>query len=277
MIALVSDIQNLKADPNLPASGVVLEAKIDKGRGNVATVLVQNGTLKVGDNFVAGAVYGKVRAMFDERSEAVKEASPSTPVEVLGLQGMPLAGDSFQSVDDEKARQVSQYRQEKLRETAMNKTSRLTLDQLHRQLAEGEAKEVAIVLKCDVQGSQEALSEMLTKLSTDKVKVRILHSSVGAITETDVLLAAASNAIIVGFNVRPEPKARELATREKVDVRLHTIIYNVVDEIKRAMTGMLEPIIKETRPRFGRSSQHLQSSESRHHCRLLCYRRQSDA
>jgi translation initiation factor IF-2 len=247
MIALVADIQNLKADPNLPASGVVLEAKIDKGRGNVATVLVQNGTLKVGDNFVAGAVYGKVRAMFDEHSEAVKEAGPSTPVEVLGLQGMPLAGDSFQSVDDEKARQVSQYRQEKLRETAMAKTSRLTLDQLHRQLAEGETKEVAIVLKCDVQGSQEALSEMLSKLSTDKVKVRILHSSVGAITETDVLLAAASNAIIVGFNVRPERKAAELAAREKVDIRLHTIIYNVVDEIKRAMTGMLEPIIRESR------------------------------
>ena len=247
MIALVSDIQNLKADPSLPASGVVLEAKIDKGRGNVATVLVQNGTLKVGDNFVAGAVYGKVRAMFDEHSEAVKEAAPSTPVEVLGLQGLPLAGDSFQSVDDEKARQVSQYRQEKLRETAMSKNSRLTLDQLHRQLAEGEAKEVAIILKCDVQGSQEALSEMLGKLSTDKVKVRILHSGVGAITETDVVLAVASNAIIIGFNVRPERKAAELAAREKVDVRLHTIIYNVVDEIKQAMIGKLEPIFKETR------------------------------
>jgi translation initiation factor IF-2 len=177
----------------------------------------------------------------------LKEAPPSTPVEVLGLQGMPLAGDSFQSVDDEKARAVAQYRQEKLRETAMAKTSRLTLDQLHRQLAEGDVKEVAIVLKCDVQGSQEALGEMLTKLSTDKVKVRILHSSVGAITETDVLLAAASNAIIVGFNVRPERKAAELANREKVDVRLHTIIYNVVDEIKRAMVGMLEPVTKETR------------------------------
>jgi translation initiation factor IF-2 len=247
MITLVADMQGLKADPNLPAAGVVLEAKIDKGRGNVATVLVQNGTLKVGDNFVAGAVYGKVRAMFDEHSSAVKQAPPSTPVEVLGLQGLPLAGDSFQCVDDERARQVSQYRQEKLRETAMAKTSRLTLDQLHRQLAEGETKEVAIVLKCDVQGSQEALSEMLTRLSTEKVKVRILHSSVGAITETDVLLAAASNAIIVGFNVRPERKAAELASREKVDVRLHTIIYSVVDEIKRAMTGMLEPIIKEAR------------------------------
>ncbi|HET9218500.1 MAG TPA: translation initiation factor IF-2 [Terriglobia bacterium] len=247
MIALVADLQNLKADPSLPASGVVLEAKIDKGRGNVATVLVQNGTLKVGDNFVAGAVYGKVRAMFDELSQPVKEAGPSTPVEVLGLQGLPLAGDSFQSVDDERARQVAQYRQEKLRETAMAKTSRLTLDQLHRQLAEGETKEVAIVLKCDVQGSQEALSEMLNKLSTDKVKVRILHSSVGAITETDVVLAMASNAIIVGFNVRPERKAAELAAREKLDVRLHTIIYNVVDEIKRAMTGMLEPVIRESR------------------------------
>ena len=247
MILLVADLQTLKADPSLPAAGVVLEAKIDKGRGIVATVLVQSGTLRVGDNFIAGAVYGKVRAMFNEHSESVKEAPPSSPVEVLGLQGMPLAGDSFQSVDDEKARAVAQYRQEKLRETAMAKTSRLTLDQLHRQMAEGDVKEVAIVLKCDVQGSQEALTEMLTKLSTDKVKVRILHSSVGAITETDVLLAAASNAIIVGFNVRPERKAAELANREKVDIRLHTIIYNVVDEIKRAMLGMLEPVTKETR------------------------------
>jgi translation initiation factor IF-2 len=247
MILLVADVQALKADPSLPATGVVLEAKIDRGRGIVATVLVQNGTLRVGDNFIAGAINGKVRAMFDEHSANVKEAPPSTPVEVLGLQGMPLAGDSFQSVDDEKARSVAQYRQEKLRETAMAKTSRLTLDQLHRQLAEGDVKEVSIVLKCDVQGSQEALGDMLVKLSTDKVKVRILHSSVGAITETDVLLATASNAIIVGFNVRPERKAAELANREKVDIRLHTIIYNVVDEIKRAMVGMLEPTIKETR------------------------------
>jgi translation initiation factor IF-2 len=247
MIVLVADIQALKADPSLPATGVVLEAKIDRGRGIVATVLVQNGTLKVGDNFIAGAQYGKVRAMFNEHSETLKEAPPSTPVEVLGLQGMPLAGDTFQAVDDEKARAVAQYRQEKLRETAMAKTSRLTLDQLHRQLAEGDVKEVAIVLKCDVQGSQEALGAELTRLSTDKVKVQILHSSVGAITETDVLLAAASNAIIVGFNVRPERKAAELANREKVDIRLHTIIYNVIDEIKKAMLGKLEPVTKETR------------------------------
>ena len=247
LILLVADLQNLKADPTLPAMGAVLEAKIDRGRGNVATVLVQNGTLKVGDNFVAGAVYGKVRAMFDENGQAVKEAAPSTPVEVLGLEGLPLAGDTFQSIaDDKKARQIVAYRQEKLRDIALAKTSRLTLDQLHKQLTEGEIKEVPLILKCDVQGSQEALTEMLNKLSTDKVKVRILHSSVGAITETDVLLAAASNAIIIGFNVRPERKAAELANREKVDIRLHTIIYNVVDEIKRAMQGALEPVIKET-------------------------------
>jgi translation initiation factor IF-2 len=247
LILLVADIQNLKADPTLPAMGAVLEAKIDRGRGNVATVLVQNGTLRVGDNFVAGAVYGKVRAMFDENGQAVKEAGPATPVEVLGLEGLPLAGDTFQCIaDDKKARQIVSYRQEKLRDIALAKTSRLTLDQLHKQLTEGEIKEVPLILKCDVQGSQEALTEMLNKLSTEKVKVRILHSSVGAITETDVLLAAASNAIIIGFNVRPERKAAELANREKVDIRLHTIIYNVVDEIKRAMQGVLEPIIKET-------------------------------
>jgi translation initiation factor IF-2 len=247
LILLVADLQNLKADPTLPAMGAVLEAKIDRGRGNVATVLVQNGTLKVGDNFVAGAVYGKVRAMFDENGQPVKEAGPATPVEVLGLEGLPLAGDTFQSIaDDKKARQIVAYRQEKLRDIALAKTSRLTLDQLHKQLTEGEIKEVPLILKCDVQGSQEALTEMLNKLSTDKVKVRILHSSVGAITETDVLLAAASNAIIIGFNVRPERKAAELANREKVDIRLHTIIYNVVDEIKRAMQGVLEPVIKET-------------------------------
>jgi translation initiation factor IF-2 len=247
MILLVSDMQALKADPNLPAMGTVLEAKIDKGRGNVATVLVQNGTLRVGDNFLAGAVYGKVRAMFDENAQLVKEAPPSTPVEVLGLQGLPMAGDTFQAIaDDNKARQMAQYRQEKLRDIALARTSRLTLDQLHKQLLEGEVKEVPLILKCDVQGSQEALSEMLIKLSTDKVRVRIIHSSVGAITETDVLLAAASNAVIIGFNVRPEKKGAELANREKVDIRLHTIIYNVVDEIKRAMIGVLEPVIKET-------------------------------
>src|SRR5262249_194808 len=168
-------------------------------------------------------------------------------VEVLGLEGLPLAGDTFQSIgDDKKGRQVVAYRQEKLRDIALAKTSRLTLDQLHKQLTEGEIKGVPTILNSDVQGSQEALPEMLKRLGADKVKVRVLHSSGGAITETDVLLAAASNAIIIGFNVRPERKAAELANREKVDIRLHTIIYNVVDEIKRAMQGVLEPVIKET-------------------------------
>jgi translation initiation factor IF-2 len=247
LILLVADLQSLKADPTLSAMGAVLEAKIDRGRGNVATVLVQNGTLRERDNFIAGAVYGKVRAMYDEHGQKVEEAGPSTPVEVLGLEGVPLAGDQFLCVADEKkARQIVANRQEKLRDIALAKTSRLTLDQLHKQLTEGEIKEVPLILKCDVQGSQEALAEMLNKLSTEKVKVRILLSSVGAITETDVILAAASNAIIIGFNVRPERKAAELANREKVDIRLHTIIYNVVDEIKRAMQGVLEPVIKET-------------------------------
>ncbi|PYR92993.1 MAG: translation initiation factor IF-2, partial [Acidobacteria bacterium] len=195
----------------------------------------------------AGAVYGKVRAMFDENAKTVKEAEPSTPVEVLGLEGLPMAGDSFQCIaDDKKARQIVSYRQEKLRDIALAKTSRLTLDQLHKQLTEGEIKEVPLLLKCDVQGSQEALTEMLNKLSTEKVKVRILHSGVGAITETDVLLASASNAIIIGFNVRPERKAQELAEQEEVDIRLHSIIYELQDEIKRAMSGLLEPTIKET-------------------------------
>ena len=247
MILLQADLQNLKADPGLAAMGTVLEAKIDKGRGNVATVLVQNGTLRVGDNFLVGSVYGKVRALFNENAELVKDAPPATPVEVLGLQGLPLAGDTFHVIaDDAKARQMAQFRQEKARDIALTKTSRLTLDQLHKQLTEGEVKEVPLILKADVQGSQEALTEMLNKLSTDKVKVRLMHSSVGAITETDVLLATASNAIIIGFNVRPERKAAELANREKVDIRLHTIIYNVVDEIKRAMVGVLEPVYKET-------------------------------
>ena len=247
MILLVSDMRQLKGDPDFPAMGTVLEAKLDKGRGNVATVLIQNGTLRVGDNFIAGSVYGKVRAMYDEHGEQVKEAGPSVPVEVLGLQGLPQAGDPFQMIaDDNKAREIAQFRQEKAREIVMAKSARLTLDQLHLQLAQGDVKEVPIILKADVQGSAEVLNDMLNKTSTEKVKVRIIHSMVGGITEYDVLLAATSNAIIIGFNVRPERKAAELAGREKVDIRLHTVIYNVVDEIKRAMVGVLEPVTKET-------------------------------
>ena len=246
MIFLVSDMKQIQADPNFPAMGTVLEAKLDKGRGNVATVLVQNGTLHVGDNFIVGATYGKVRAMYNEVGAQVQEAGPAMPIEVLGLQGLPMAGDPFQMLsDDGRARQIAQFRQEKLRETAHAKSARLTLDQLHLKMAKGDMKEVPIILKADVQGSAEVLNDMLNKVGTEKVKVRTIHSSVGAITEWDVLLGATSNAIIIGFNVRPEKKAAELAGREGVDIRLHTVIYNVVDEIKQAMAGVLDPVIKE--------------------------------
>jgi translation initiation factor IF-2 len=249
MILLVGDLRELKADPDAPASGAVLESRMDKGRGPVATVLVQNGTLHVGDVFIVGAVYGKVRAMFDDRGQAIKQAAPSTPVEVLGLQGVPEAGDQFQVADEAKARHIVEYRQAKQREASLAKTAssgRLTLDQLHEQLRAGEVKELPVVVKADVQGSVEVLTEMLPKLSNDEVNLKVIQASVGAVTETDVLLASASNAIIIAFNVRPERKATELAQREGVDIRLHTIIYEVQDELKKAVAGLLAPVIKET-------------------------------
>ena len=248
MILLVADLRELKANPAAPATGTVLESRVDKGRGPVATVLVQNGTLRTGDVFICGAVYGKVRAMFDDLGRPLKQAGPATPVEVLGLQGVPEAGDQFQVTDEAKARHIVEYRQAKLREAALARsaTSRVTLDQLHEQLKAGEVKELPIVIKADVQGSVEVLSEMLPKLSTDQVRLKIIHASVGAVSETDVLLASASNAIIIAFSVRPERKAAELAQQENVDIRLHTVIYEVSDEIKKAMTGLLAPVIKET-------------------------------
>ncbi len=247
MICLVADLQELKATPDRPASGVVLEAKLDRGRGPVATVLVQNGTLRAGDNFVVGNVYGKVRAMFDDRGAQLEEAPPSTPVEILGMEGLPQAGDQFVVVADrDKARGVSEYREQKAREATLAKSSRVSLEGLAEQLKTAGTKELNIILKADVGGSVEVLTDLLSKLSNDKVRLKVLRSGVGAITESDVLLASASNAIIIGFNVRPERKAQELAEQEKVDIRLHSIIYEVQDEIKRAMTGLLEPTIKET-------------------------------
>jgi translation initiation factor IF-2 len=247
MICLVADLQELKANPERPASGTVVEAKIDRGRGAVASVLVQNGTLRVSDNFIVGNTFGKVRAMFDDRGNAVDEAPPSTPVEVLGLEGLPQAGDQLLVVAErEKARQVSEYREQKAREATLAKSSKLSLEGLAEQMKVAGVKELPIILKADVQGSAEVLADTLTKLSTDKVKIKILHTGVGAITENDVLLASASNAVIIGFSVRPERKAQELAEMEKVDIRLHSIIYELQDEIKKAMAGLLEPIIKET-------------------------------
>ena len=247
MICLVADLQELKANPQRAATGVVLEAKLDRGRGPVATVLVQDGTLRTGDNFVVGNVYGKVRAMFDDRSSQLEEAPPSTPVEILGMEGLPQAGDQFVVVADrDKARGISEYREQKAREAALAKSSRVSLEGLAEQLKTAGTKELNIILKADVGGSVEVLSDLLTKLSNEKVRLKLLRSGVGAITESDVLLASASNAIIIGFNVRPERKAQELAEQEKVDIRLHSIIYELQDEIKRAMTGLLEPTIKET-------------------------------
>ncbi len=247
MVCLVADLQDLKAVPDRLATGAVLEAKLDRGRGPVATVLVQNGTLHTGDNFVVGNVFGKVRAMFNDRGAAMEAAGPATPVEILGLEGLPQAGDQLVAVADrEKARGISEYREGKAREAALAKSSRVSLEGLAEQLKTAGQKELSIILKADVQGSAEVLSDLLAKLSNDRVKITIMRASVGAITESDVLLASASNAIIIGFNVRPERKAQELAEQEKVDIRLHSIIYELQDEIKRAMTGLLEPIVKET-------------------------------
>jgi len=247
MICLVADLAELKASPERASTGVVLEAKLDRGRGPVATVLVQNGTLNAGDNFVVGNVFGKVRAMFDDRGAALESAPPSTPVEILGLEGLPQAGDQFVVVADrDKARGISEYREQKAREAALAKSSRVSLEGLAEQIKTAGTKELNVILKGDVQGSVEVLSDLLSKLSNDKVRLKLLRSGVGAITETDVLLASASNAIIIGFNVRPERKAQELADQEEVDIRLHSIIYELQDEIKRAMSGLLEPTIKET-------------------------------
>jgi translation initiation factor IF-2 len=249
MVLLVTDIGELKANPKRNASGTVLESKLDRGRGPVATILVQDGTLNVGDTFIAGTIVGRVRALIDDRGRSTKFAPPSSPVEVLGLTGLPAPGDAFQAVADAaKARQIAHFRQEQAKARALGaRTGRVTLESLQQQIAEGSVKELAIIIKADVQGSAEVLADSLTKLSTDRVKIKILHSGVGAINEFDVLLASASDAIIIGFNVRPDRNAAEVAERENVDIRHHSVIYNVSDEIKKAMAGLLEPTVREAR------------------------------
>ena len=246
MIALQAELMELKANPDKPARGVVLEAKLDKKRGPVATLLVQSGTLKIGDPIVAGLYAGKVRAMFDDKGKPVKEAGPSIPVEVLGLEGVPLAGDKFYVVKDEKtARKIAEKRQELARESALEKEKRVSLEELFAQMQAGEIKELNIVLKADAQGSIEAIRKSLEELSNEEVKVNIIHAGVGPITENDVMLAAASNAIVIGFNVRPDSAARKAAEREKVDVRTYRVIYDIIDEVKKAMQGLLAPEEKE--------------------------------
>jgi translation initiation factor IF-2 len=245
-LLVLAEVQELKANPSRLARGTVVEAHLDKGRGPVATVLVQQGTLHVGDAVVAGLHHGRVRALLNDKGRKVQEGGPATPVEVLGLSGVPMAGDVFGVAGDErKARTIALARQQKAREEAMAAQRRLTLEDLHQQIARGEVKELPIILKADVQGSIEALREALERLSTDAVKLRVIHDSVGAISETDVMLASASNAIIVGFNVRPAPQAQKLAEQERVDVRLHTVIYQALDEIRSAMVGLLEPKFEE--------------------------------
>jgi translation initiation factor IF-2 len=246
MIVLTADMLDLKANPELPAKAVVLEAKKEVGRGVVATVLVHDGTLRVGDAFFSGTTFGRVRAMSDERGERIKEAGPATPVQVTGFDDVPNAGDALQVVDeDSQARMIGAMRSEKAREQAQSKGSRMSLDQLFSKMQQGETKELNVIVKADVAGSVEVLNDTIRKLSTSEVKVSVIHSSVGAISTNDILLATASDAIVVGFNVRPERNAAELAEKEGVDVRLYTVIYNLVDELRSAMTGLLDPKFQE--------------------------------
>ncbi len=246
MILLVAEVQDYKANPKRLARGTVVEAELDKGRGPVATVLVQTGTLNIGDAVVAGTAFGRVRAMVDDKGRRVKKAGPSTPVEVLGLSGVPEAGDVFYAVTDEKiARAVASKRISKKREEEMKNTSKVSLDDLFKRIKEGEVKDLNIIIKADVQGSIEALKQALERLSTDEVRVKPIHGGVGAITETDIMLASASNAIIIGFNVRPDNNARKAAEAEQVDIRLYRVIYNAIEDVKAAMEGMLDPDLKE--------------------------------
>ncbi len=246
MLLLVAEMQELRANPSRAASGVVLEAKMEKGRGVVATLLAQNGTLHGGDIFIAGNAYGRVRAMFNDRGKPCKQVGPSSAVEILGLQGIPLAGDAFQVVEDQaQAREMVQFRQDRERELSLTKTVKTSLDELYKQMEAGIAKELAVVLKADTQGSVEVVADTLQKLSTGKVKVDVIHKAVGAITESDVILASASDAIVIGFSVRPEPSAKSVAEHEGVEIRLYRVIYDIADEIQQAMLGLLEPTIKE--------------------------------
>jgi translation initiation factor IF-2 len=246
MLLLQAEILELRANPSRRGQGVVIEAELDKTRGPVATVLVQKGTVRIGDAFVIGMHYGRIRALLNDHGEKIQEAGPATPAEVIGLSGVPLAGDAFQVVvDEKKARQIATLRQQRQREAHIQRTSRVTLEDLYRQIKEGEVKELNVLIKADVQGSAQAVRDTLEKLNTAEVRLRVIQGSVGGITESDIMLGSASNAIIVGFNVRPTPKARELAEREGVDVRLYTIIYDLIADVKAALEGLLEPEIAE--------------------------------
>jgi translation initiation factor IF-2 len=246
MILLQAEIMELKANPDKKAKGTIIEAKLDRGRGPVATVLVQSGTLRIGDTFLAGVHAGKVRALIDETGKRLKEAGPSTPVEVIGFPEVPLAGDIFIAVEDEKrARQIALARQQKQRLADLAKMKKLTLDELYAKIKEGEIRELNLIIKGDVQGSVEAIKEALESITHPQVKVKVIHSSAGGINESDIMLATASNAIIIGFNVRPELKASHVAEKEGVDIRLYNVIYDAIEDVKKALEGLLEPTLKE--------------------------------
>ncbi|WP_138205665.1 translation initiation factor IF-2 [Haloimpatiens lingqiaonensis] len=246
MVVLTSEMLELKADPKRSGKGTVVEAKLDKGRGPVATLLVQNGTLRTGDSIIVGSTYGRIRAMFDDKGKKIKSAGPSIPVEILGLSEVPEAGDKFNVVKDEKtARIMAEKRREKDREQRLHSSHKVSLEDLYNQIQEGTVRELDIIVKADVQGSVEAVKQSFEKLSTDSVKVRVIHGGVGAINETDVILATASTAIIIGFNVRPDGKASELAEKENVDIKTYRVIYDAIEDIKKAMVGLLEPEYKE--------------------------------
>ena len=246
MILLVAEVEDYKANPDVMAKGIIIEAKLDKGRGPVATVLVQNGTLHVGDTIVAGTVFGRVRAMTNDKGERLEAAPPSTPVEVLGFNEVPEAGDQIYATEDDKlSRQVAEERRAKIKSAQAKAKAKASLDDLFAQIQEGEMKQLNLIIKADVQGSVEAVKQALEKLSNDEVKVVVLHGGVGAITNSDVILAQASNAIIIGFNVRPDSTARTMAEHEKIDIRLYRIIYNAIEDIEAAMKGMLAPEFKE--------------------------------
>ena len=246
MVLLTAEMQELQADPNRKAKGTVIEAKLDKGRGAVASLLIQNGTLNVGDSILVGSTYGRIRAMFDDRGKKIKNAGPSIPVEVLGLSEVPAAGDRFIVCKDEKtARNMAEVRKQKIKADSHQASNRVSLEDLYSQIQEGKVKELAIVVKADVQGSVEAIRQSLEKLSTDDVKVRVIHGAVGAITETDVTLAAASNALVIGFNVRPDSNATVQSEKENIEIKTYRIIYDAIEDVKSAMIGMLEPEYKE--------------------------------
>jgi translation initiation factor IF-2 len=245
MILLVAEMKELKANPNRPAKGAVIEVKLDKGRGPVATVLVQNGTLRVGDTIIVGEVSGRIRALVNDKGKNVKKAGPSEPVEIVGLDDLPEAGDTFYVIDEKYARQLAEKRQQFRREQELKKYQRVKLEDLFDRIKEGEMKELNIILKADVHGSVEAIQQSLEQLSSEEVRVKVIHGGVGAINESDIMLASASDAIVFGFNVRPDPIAKRVAERENVDLRMYRIIYNIIDDVKKAMAGMLEPEYEE--------------------------------